>query len=269
MNFRFFTIVISVTAILFLLASCGKGEVTDDTTVENTSSADAVVSDTTVSDSSDESIPQENATVTEEETVTDLAAEKGVYDDVTALFTGLFDGKTELYSDGTAGVSELINMRGADEAAAITGYAFYDISGDGNDEFIVGFIDDNGKGSQLLAVFANDNGNIVNVLEGTSRNAYFLLDDNRLFHQGSGGAATSIFAEYTLAADGKTLVCKNYWFTDADAENPYELEYYHNTSGSLNIASSEKLSVTEDEFFSKQDAFTAAKKQISLTPFSK
>ena len=263
MKNRFFIAIIAIMTTLFVLASCGKKEVTEETTAE-IKADETVAADATEENKAEEKTTAEEAT----EEVTEAQQEKGIYETEIAMLKGLFDGSTELFSEGTAGISDLINMRGADEAAALVGYAVTDISGDGEDELVVSVIEENGKGSMLLAVFTKNGKKTVNVLEGTSRSAYFLLE-NGLLYQGSNGAATSIFAEYALTADGKTLICKDYWFTAADSENPYELEFYHNTKGEIDTASSEKLDVTEDEFFAKQTELAFNKKQIALTAFGK
>ena len=189
-----------------------------------------------------------------------------VYSDILADFTSLFDN-TDADYEGTTGVIEIINMRGRNEALDCIGYTIRDLNGDKIPEFIVGFIDEAGKGSEILALYTYKDNSPVFVLESTTRSAYFLMNDGNLFYQGSAGAMYSIFASYALSEKAE-LVCNDYWFTYEKDKTSYEIGYYHNTTGDFDKAVSEELNISEDEFFKKQSDLISEKAVIELTPFS-
>lgn len=187
------------------------------------------------------------------------------YSTVLAAFADVFDN-TDSDLEGAIGVVEMINLRGRNEALDSIGYTIKDINGDNVPEFIVGFIDEGNKGSEILALYTYKNNTPVFVFEGMTKSAYFLMDDGSLFYQGADGAARSIFASYKL--NGADLICNDYWFTDITDYNSYETGYFHNTSGKLDDSESEKLDVSEDEFWAKQSELIEKKVQTDLTPFS-
>lgn len=187
------------------------------------------------------------------------------YSTVLAAFADVFDN-TDSDLEGAIGVVEMINLRGRNEALDSIGYTIKDINGDNVPEFIVGFIDEGNKGSEILALYTYKNNTPVFVFEGMTKSAYFLMDDGSIFYQGADGAARSIFASYKL--NGADLICNDYWFTDITDYNSYETGYFHNTSGKLDASESEKLDVSEDEFWAKQSELIEKKVQTDLTPFS-
>ncbi len=189
-----------------------------------------------------------------------------VYSDILSDFTSLFDN-TDADYEGTMGVIEIINQRGRNEALDCIGYTIRDLNGDNVPEFIVGFIDEDSKGSEILALYTYKDNSPVFVLESTTRSAYFLMNDGNLFYQGSAGALYSIFASYALSEKAE-LVCNDYWFTYEKDKISYEIGYYHNTTGDFDKAVSEELNISEDEFFKKQSDLISEKAVIELTPFS-
>ena len=208
-----------------------------------------------------------NAQTTENNTAAGNTVDyDAAYSDVLAGFTEVFDNTEDYIIEGTLGVVEIINLRGRNEALESIGYTIKDINGDNVPEFIVGFIDEGSKGSEILALYTYNDDAPVFVFEGMTKSAYFLMNDGNLFYQGADGAARSIFASYKLS--GAELICNDYWFTDITDYNSYETGYFHNTSGKLDISVSEMLDISDDEFWAKQSALIEKKAQTDLTPFS-
>lgn len=208
-----------------------------------------------------------NAQTTENNTAAGNAVDyDAAYSAVLAGFTEVFDNTEDYIIEGTLGVVEIINLRGRNEALKSIGYTKKDINGDNVPEFIVGFIDEGNKGSEILALYTVKDEKPVFVFESITRSAYFLMNDGNLFYQGADGAARSIFASYKLS--DAELICNDYWFTYEKDKTSYEIGYYHNTTGEYDKAVSEELNITEDEFFNKQSALIAKKTQTDLTPFS-
>ncbi len=242
MKSRFFSIVLIIAVVITVFCGCNTEKPTTDDHTEKETTTNNVINDTNI-DYID------------------------IYKDIKADFISLFDN-TDKEFDGAIGVSEIINQRGKSEALDVIGYAVKDLSGDDIPEFIVGVIDEDNKGSEILALYTVKDEKPVFVFESMTRSAYFLMNDGNLFYQGSAGAIYSIFGSYALTENGAELVCNDYWFTYEKDKTSYEIGYYHNTTGEFEKAVSEELNITEDEFFNKQSALIAKKTQTALTPFS-
>ncbi len=242
MKSRFFSIVFIIAVVITVFCGCDTEKPNTDDHTEKETTTNNVINDTNI-DYID------------------------IYKDIKADFISLFDN-TDKEFDGAIGVSEIINQRGKSEALDVIGYAVKDLSGDNIPEFIVGVIDEDNKGSEILALYTVKDEKPVFVFESMTRSAYFLMNDGNLFYQGSAGAAYSIFGAYAISENGAELICNDYWFTYEKDKTSYEIGYYHNTTGEYDKAVSEELNITEDEFFNKQSALIAKKTQTDLTPFS-
>ena len=242
MKSRFFSIVLIIAVVITVFSGCNTEKPNTDDHTEKESATNNVITDTNI-DYID------------------------IYKDIKADFISLFDN-TDKEFDGAIGVSEIINQRGKSEALDVIGYAVKDLSGDNIPEFIVGVIDEDNKGSEILALYTVKDEKPAFVFESMTRSAYFLMNDGNLFYQGSAGAAYSIFGSYAISENGAELICNDYWFTYEKDKTSYEIGYYHNTTGEYDKAVSEELNITEDEFFNKQSALIAKKTQTDLTPFS-
>ena len=60
-------------------------------------------------------------------------------------------------------------------------------------------------GSRILAAYTYKHNVPFNILVGTSRNRYYLFEDNTIFNEGSNGAAYTIFGTYHLSKDESQL----------------------------------------------------------------
>ena len=201
-------------------------------------------------------------------------AEKDDVPDYNVIYSGTLDKFAALFTSdssddftGSVGVTEMINMRGAEEAADCIGYSIKDLSGDGIPELIIGFIDSNNEGGEVLALYTYKDEAPVLVFEGMTKSAYFLMNDGDLLYIGKNSAYSSIFASYSLSEDC-SLVCNGYWFSDIKDDSSEEIGYYHNTTGEFDKAASEELNVTEDQFFANQSTLIDKKTTTPLTPFS-
>ena len=69
------------------------------------------------------------------------------------------------------------------------GYTFADLDGDGTEELLVSLVDMKDKLSNyVIAVYTYTSDGIQRLLEGWSRNAYYLMKDKMILNQASGGA---------------------------------------------------------------------------------
>ena len=151
-----------------------------------------------------------------------------------------------------------------DEAVNKIGYRFSDLTGDDIPELIIGLSDKPESAytkNEIYAVYTLKDNIPVLALEGRSRSAYSLTENNGFFYHGSNGAAYSIFGEYHLS-DNAALVCDNYYFTYPDAENPAEMEIFYNTTGKWDKETSDKTDMNLDEFLAKEEKM--AQKTINI-----
>ncbi|MBR3997584.1 MAG: hypothetical protein IKI93_04490, partial [Clostridia bacterium] len=153
-----------------------------------------------------------------------------------------------------------------------SGCMIRDLSGDGVPELLIGSAAgeeyDAVAGTMIYALFTISDGQPKLTLEGAYRNAYCILEDGSIFNQGSGGAIYSIFGLYDLTADGTALTCRDYWFTHEKDGNFEDIRCWHNTTGEMDPAVSEELSMTLDEFWAKEEELAMQRKVLDLITFA-
>ena len=163
----------------------------------------------------------------------------------------------------------LSNTMGVDETLDYLGYAIEDINQDGNLELIIGSVshDDNPfDGKDIYALYTVLDDKAEWILGSTERNRFYILEDGRIYNEGSNGAAYSVF-DVSHLEDNK-LVVEDYYFTYDTEEDPTIINFYHNTSGQWDPSVSEQMDVTNDEFFALMNSFEKEIRINDLTPLS-
>lgn len=181
------------------------------------------------------------------------------------LITGSDDWEPR---DGETGVWEATMSMDDVQALAIVGYAERDISGDGIPELLIGSAGGNGAGDVLYAVYTAVEGAPHLSFEGRSRNCFRWMGSDRIYYSGSSGAAYSAFGIYTLSHDGRALSAQDFYFTNEKGGDPAAIGFFHNTSGAWDIAASEELTVTAEEFWKIDDKLREQLVPLDLTPFT-
>ena len=105
---------------------------------------------------------------------------------------------------------------------------------------------------------------MVEIFEGWGRSSYQWMSANSFFHYGSGGASNSLFARAHLSKDGTELIWDEVYLTDEVF--PDGLGIFYNTTGSSDSADSEKLDITQNEFWEIMHGMEDACKIIPFTP---
>lgn len=83
------------------------------------------------------------------------------------------------------------------------GYTFADLDGDGTEELLVSIIDMKDKlNNYVIAVYQYTGDGIKRLLEGWSRNAYYLMKDKLILNQASGGADDAEIAKLHMRDGG-------------------------------------------------------------------
>lgn len=146
------------------------------------------------------------------------------------------------------------------------GYCITDISGDGNPEFLIISNEEAEyeNNSRILAVYTvNENDEYEMVAEGWSRSRMYLLDDNKLYGEGSGGAAYSGWDIKYLDSDNK-LVTERCVYTDSSVGDGL---VYENTTGEWTYDNSELTKMSVKDAFDEADKYRAGARLIDITPF--
>ena len=93
------------------------------------------------------------------------------------------------------------------------------------------------------------------------------MDGGRFLQEGSNGAMSSSFGEYTLSADGRQFSCESFYFTAESPSEPGEIEVYYNTIGAFDPRQSEKLDMTSEAFLRLQTELEGGVRYVNLTSF--
>lgn len=172
------------------------------------------------------------------------------------------------FEEGKMGVVE--NARYLEgEALNEIGYIIYDVNGDGVEELLIGMGNQEWSYTKntLLAVYTIKNNEPVFVLEGRSRDSYFLMKNGEFLNSGSNGAAYKIFGVYSL--ENAELVCKDFYFSYEKNNDFEDIGFFHNTTGIYEKSASEELDITDDEFWAIEEKLSESTAELDFIPFSK
>ena len=143
-------------------------------------------------------------------------------------FVNAYASVIELYKNAfianavNESISELIS------SASHIGYAFKDLDKNGTPELIIASdsADDYSK-NIAYAIYTLSNGTPVKLCQSSARSRYYVLSDLRILHEGSSGAAYSMFELYNVNNDRLTL--SEGYATYNNIDEPGQA-YYHSTS---------------------------------------
>lgn len=98
------------------------------------------------------------------------------------------------------------------------GYAMQDLDGNGIDELI---ITDGLNIYDLYTIIQDEEVGSLHLISAMERLNYYLIQDNHIFYEGSGGAARQVYCHYVLE-DRKLTLLEGYGFdADTDPNNPW------------------------------------------------
>lgn len=164
------------------------------------------------------------------------------------------------------GILEAKMERGTDEALSAIGYTMYDVDGNGIDELIIA---DTGEGvldNRILLMYTLHDDEPVLLIDGWARNRYYILNDNTIYNEGSGGAAYTIFATYRMAEDGLGLELTDYYYSGFYDNS--EWGWFHNTTGESTEDESEMIDFVDGKTPENlMDDYRSMVKELDLTFF--
>ena len=179
----------------------------------------------------------------------------------------LLDGFDVL--EGMSGVAEIANLRELDMLDKI-GYAIVDINEDGTSELLIfdirksGDSDINAKG--ILCAYTVSGNEAILLVEGTSQNCYYLLDDGMILNNNVVDASALNTGVYQLDKEGTQLTCVDYYFAAADDNN--QQIWYQNQTGAQDVAASVAVSGGADGFNDIQKELVSRIQTIEAIPFA-
>lgn len=225
--------------------------------------------------------PDTDATTASEETTVattpTLAATEmdysGVYDMLlskTYKFIANADDET-IPDEGQFGIFEALTGVEGDTRLQRIGYVTEDINKDNIPELLVFAVNENGdqkaEGTRVLAAYTCSGSDVKLVFEGNSRNRYYVLSDGTIYNESPSSGVYAIFANCELPYLGTSLSVKDYYFTSPLEGDPTETGYYHNTTGVIDVTSSELFTDSMDGFEQKQKEYSKDIKVFELTDF--
>lgn len=268
MNKRNFALLICMALLLSTLSGCGlidrlTGKDKTETSVAGSTviSVDESVEDEADTQESDENDTKDQQGETEEESASEpdydsfyLPVMQNVCDYLLNpdLDYGLYEG-----------VSGLFEVAIYSEAPLDEIYCKYeDINDDGIKELLVV---DSGDAEYMVkqmiySLFTISDGEVVNLLEGWPRNAYYYAGDGKFTTTQSGGAAYSGFGEFSFAPISNEIIWDDFYFSDLDDD--LNSIFFHNKSGSWEINESEPYDAEDEEFWALYDTYSEKATEI-------
>lgn len=254
------TVVLITTFILALsLSGCGSNK-NDNKKIafdgsENNTSAE-VTEDT--EENTTEDVTDKNNTTEEDKSELDYEVVYApVIDEILDLIINGYDyEKNYVYS--FTGIIEGVMYRTKTDLLNNIGYVIEDINGDGVPELLigedmVGYYDDITDESYIYNGYTYKDGEIVCFLEGWGRSSYRWMGNGDFLYNGSASAMSSMFGQCYLNADGTELAWVDFYYSDEVGDG--SIGFYHNTSGMVDASASERLDLSDDDFWSLMDNY--------------
>ena len=238
---------------------------TEETTEATTEATAESSSETTSAETSETSDP--TVSVTERSDETSESSASGYNDIYTSLLVQAYEllrkgpGEVEIPA-GMAGIAEIAAYSSDSDPVQLVGFKIEDITGDNVPELILG------SGANVFAVYTVKDGEPVVATEGWGRSGVWMLNDGSFYTSGSGGAANYIFGRYTLSSDGTGIEWTDYYFTDLKDEENWEIGLYHNKTGEMNVASSEELTISREDFDAIDKGLQSKVVELNLQPIT-
>ncbi len=196
---------------------------------------------------------------------------KDVLDEVRDVLNNGYDDNKD-YDYISTGIMERVMYPGDDSLSEAIGYYYHDFNDDGIDELLIGENAEDEYGNNpndeafIYGGYSCKDGKPVCFVEGWARNRQHYMGDGRFFNTGSSGAMNSCFGEWHLSEDGTEQVWDDYYFTTDDMTTE-GLDLFHNTTGEDDVDASERLKMSEDEFWDIEAGFALKCGAIAWTPF--
>lgn len=170
-----------------------------------------------------------------------------------------FDGKN--YDENPydlTGIDELIYpAENPKDCLNTVGYELKDINNDDTDELFIADKDN------IYAIYTIKNGKAVLVTEGWIRNRNYLLNDNTIFNEGSGGAINNMFGTYRLNSGATELEPLDIYYSDFIDESNQTVGWFY-SKGSYEYNDGSLTGMTLDDATKLCYEYLAEKADLNL-----
>lgn len=167
------------------------------------------------------------------------------------------------------GLDEAHVLRDTSEVLSAVGYTFYDVDGNGIEELIIADTYTAGEVwyYNILLMYTLYDDKPVLLIDGWSRNSYYILDDGTIYNEGSSGAAYTDFGIYRISAAGNGLEVIEFYYSGYSDDHVNC--WFYNTTGKQTYDDSEIIEF-EDEHVPGNMMWDYMKRirALELTPFS-
>lgn len=276
---------LSIASIMAMMVACGKDQPVSTSPFPDLTNVDVSDYITTVNPDSIpdkyDTEPTEDEKESETETKTEdngmgFTLEGSGYEGVIAMYSDYMKNCKEWNkSDGeiSYGVQEKFDW--CDDPQAVAGrigYTLEDLSGDGKPELIISTEDSAMGGEEndntyttVLAIYGMTANGPVLVCQGYSRGRLVVLNDNRLYEEGSNGAAYYVCGTYRLNDEGTDKIVEKFIYTDSSGDT---LKVYENSTGKDTFNSSELVNLSYDDFENELGVSTDTIKAFNVEHFN-
>lgn len=254
------SVVLITTFILALsLSGCGSNK-NDNKKIAFNGSEDNTSAESTedTTENTAENTAEKNNTAEEDKSELDYEVVYApVKDEVLDLIINGYDYEKD-YVYPSSGIMESVMYRTKTDLLNNIGYVIEDINGDGVPELLigedmVGYYDDITDESYIYNGYTYKDGEIVCFLEGWARSSYRWMGNGNFFYNGSSSAMSSMFGQCCLNADGTELEWVDFYYSDEVGDG--SIGFYHNTSGMVDASASERLDLSDEDFWSLMDNY--------------
>lgn len=168
----------------------------------------------------------------------------------------------KLEEEGMSPEIYYLSQSDGEKALDEIGFAYKDISNDGIDELLIGFIEDGNGPSMLSDIYTMVDRSPAHVVTGTARDRYYALTYGGIANEGSGGADETVFNVYEIMPNSTELMHQYSFKYDGytDEKNPWFVSYGTNED--------DWEPMTEDDFNERMKMLQDEYIRVEFTPLS-
>lgn len=164
------------------------------------------------------------------------------------------------------GIREVKMGHDTEESLARIGYTYYDVDGNGIEELIIADTGEGGWNNRIILMYTLYDDKPVLLIDGWTRNRYYLLNDGTIYNEGSSGAAYTDFGTYRIAEDGSSMKVIDYYYTGLYGDSVYG--WFYNTTGEQTEDESEIIEFEKESVpGNMKEDYMAQVKELELTFF--
>lgn len=174
--------------------------------------------------------------------------------------------------EGMAGLAEIAYQSEGITALNNVGYMIGSINNDKIPELVIVYIDysemDRNFGRNIYSIYTYANEEVVCLLEGSTRNSYYLTKTGQIYNSGSGGAMYHGTALYDFPENADSLQCTECYFTHEKDDDFENIVVYYNQTGSWDVNDSEETDMLLDDFYARNEELINEAAYLDVIPLA-